>query len=171
MVNAIHVSFPSHDCHSTHAYRMRDWRLFIRYSKNQSYRKLDKIGHKLLPTYLLTSMLCIAFRDDIVTKLGFGSNKNISSLWRRPPPRSISGSLRPLFRLGSISSGREHQLRCNQTVVKYFMDSFVCETTQGSLFPCSGWLFIAPPPLFQLRFEKFCSSFIVVADYVPALIE
>lgn len=64
---------------------MRDWRLFIRYSKNQSYRKLDKIGHKLLPTYLLTSTLCIAFRDDIVTKLGFGSNKNISSLWRRPP--------------------------------------------------------------------------------------
>lgn len=86
MVNAIHVSFPSHDCHSTHAYRMRDWRLFIRYSKNQSYRKLDKIGHKLLPTYLLTSTLCIAFRDDIVTKLGFGSNKNISSLTTSPHP-------------------------------------------------------------------------------------
>lgn len=81
--NAIHVSFPSHDCYLTHARRMRDWRLFIRYSKNQSYRKLDKIGHKLLPTYLLTSKLCIvSWRYSYETRLRI-ENKNISSLWRR----------------------------------------------------------------------------------------
>lgn len=147
------------------------------FEKNQSYRKLDKIGHKLLPlTYPLTSTLStVSWRYSYETRASdrikiFPAYDDVPSSSHH---RSISASLRPalLFaRLGSISSG-EHQLRRTTTrpvVVKYFMDSFVCETIQGSLFPCSGWLFIAPPPpFFQLRFEKFCSSFIVVADYVP----